>query len=278
MSGQGTAADLVLEMARRYDRERLLACLFTPPGVRPRLAALVLLHAELARIPGLVREPMAGLVRYQWWRERILATAEGAAAEHPALAVLATDLREERVAAGELLALVDAGEAFFEAALPPAVDGLEEHARRTSGHLQGLVARLLGRDAAAIGAAETVGTAYGLAGLLRAAPRLARDGTAVLPEAGTAAREVRIAEISERARRRLQEPDLRAWRRLDGPSRLIARMTWRTLRALARVGGEPMRLPPGGDPLLPLRLLLWQRWRGKPPGPRGRLSPRPGSS
>ncbi len=265
MNGHVKGADPVLDLARRYDRERLLVCLFAPPGIRSRLAALVLLHAEFARIPELVREPMAGLVRYQWWRERIRATARGAAAEHPALDVLAADLREGRVAADALLDLLEAQEALFEAGGLAGTDALEDHARRTSGRLQRLLALVSTEGREEPAAAEEVGTAYGLVGLLRAAPRLARFGIAVLPEPASNARSVRIAAVRERARRRLSALAPAIWQRLDPPSRLLARLTLRQLRALAAVGDEPARLPRHGDPLLPLRLLLWQRRQGRPP-------------
>ncbi len=260
-------ADVVLELARRYDRERLLACLFTPADERRRLAALILLNAEFARIPELVREPMAGLVRYQWWREQIARTAGGGRAEHPALAVLAEELAGGGIAAGRLLAILEAHAALFEEGGLADEEACELHAARTSGLLQGLSARLLtGGTEAAVRLAEDVGTAYGMTGLLRAAPRLSGRGIDLLPEPGSDLHTARITAILARARERLAGLGGREWRLLDSPTRLLARLAARHCRKLAQPGYHTTASPrAGGDPWLPLRLLLWESLGRGPP-------------
>ncbi len=259
-------ADVVLELARRYDRERLLACLFTPAEKRRRLAALILLNAELARIPELVREPMAGLVRYQWWREQITRTAGGGPAEHPALAVLAEEIAGGGIAAERLLTILEAHATLFESGGLADEAACELHAARTSGLLQALSARVLaGGSGEAVGLAEEVGTAYGMTGLLRAAPRLARCGIILLPEPGGDLRAARIKGIAARVRDRLAGLGTREWRLLDSPTRLLARLAARHHRKLVRTSGAAQDPPPDGDPWLPLRLLLWGSLRRGPP-------------
>src|SRR5437773_8160214 len=56
---------------RQHDPLRFIADLFAREPARSRLFALHAFAAEIAAIPERVREPMAGEVRLQWWREAI---------------------------------------------------------------------------------------------------------------------------------------------------------------------------------------------------------------
>ncbi len=266
MADSETRAKLVLDLARRYDRDRLLACLFTPAELRPTLAALVLLNAELARIPELVTEPMAGLVRYQWWREQIGHAAAGRGGAHPALDLLVPALVEGRISAAVLSELLAAHEGLFESGSLAGLAELEEYATRTSGLLQRLLTDLLtgGREDA-VALAERIGTAYGILGLLRTVSHRARSGITLLPEEGRQAREALAAAALERTRDRLRGLAAPEWRKLDLPARLLARLAMRRLRSLERAGLEPGRLSAHGDPLLPLRLLAWGMLDRRPP-------------
>lgn len=266
MADSETRAKLVLDLARRYDRERLLTCLFTPTRLRPTLAALVLLHAELARIPELVTEPMAGLVRYQWWREEIGHAAAGRGGAHPALDLLVPALAEGRISVALLHELLAAHEGLFERGSLAGLAELEAYATRTSGLLQRLLTDLLtdGREDA-MAAAERIGTAYGIVAVLRAASQRGRSGLFLLPGEGREAREALAAAALERARDRLRGLTLPEWRKLDPPARLLARLAMRRLRSLARTGPEAGRPRLHGDPLLPLRLLVWGMFDRLPP-------------
>src|SRR5262249_58407473 len=51
--------------------DRYLSALFAPAEHRGALYALYALHIELARIPDVVTEPLAGEVRLQWWSEAV---------------------------------------------------------------------------------------------------------------------------------------------------------------------------------------------------------------
>ncbi|MCH9765810.1 MAG: squalene/phytoene synthase family protein [Alphaproteobacteria bacterium] len=55
-----------------YDRY-VQALLIKPASLRPEFFLLAAFHGELARIPFLVREPMMGEIRLQWWRDVVLA-------------------------------------------------------------------------------------------------------------------------------------------------------------------------------------------------------------
>lgn len=84
MTAQGDAA---LDALRTADEDAWLAIQFAPTPLRPKLTALFLLRAEIARIPAVVKEPPIGEMRLQWWREAIAAVPESRAPKgQPALA------------------------------------------------------------------------------------------------------------------------------------------------------------------------------------------------
>jgi phytoene synthase len=156
--------------ARRRDPDRYLCALFAPAARRDAFLGLVLFDRELARIPGVVSQPMAGHIRYQWWREAVDGLAAGEPARrHPVVAELAATLGQGWTEPGRLQALVDAREQALEQVDARDTDALERYAASTSGALQALLYAVLGgrgpREAAA---AASIGTASGLLGIARA--------------------------------------------------------------------------------------------------------------
>lgn len=158
-----------LDDARRLDPDRGLTLLFAAPADRPLLASLVLFNAELARIPDVVREPMAGMIRYQWWRGKLDEIAAGrVVVEHPLLPALEAGVRAGLVDLAGLEALIDAREAELDRLRPADLDQLEAYAAATSGRLQALIARACGATGDIVEAAGAAGIGYALVGLLRA--------------------------------------------------------------------------------------------------------------
>src|SRR5207248_5798401 len=79
------------KLVREHDRDRYLAALLAPSAARKHLFALYAFNYEIARIRELVREPMPGELRLQWWRDAVVGQAHGDVARHPAAsAVVAT--------------------------------------------------------------------------------------------------------------------------------------------------------------------------------------------
>lgn len=79
----------LLEVYRESDPDRYLATLWLPAGLRRPIASIYACSAEIAAIPAKVREPVAGEIRLQWWREVLEGSREHAG--HPvASAVLET--------------------------------------------------------------------------------------------------------------------------------------------------------------------------------------------
>src|ERR1700741_1474761 len=75
-------------LVRAGDKDRWLASLFAPADRRRHLHALYGFTLEVARVRELAREPMAGEIRLQWWREVIPGTRPGEAAANPVAAAL----------------------------------------------------------------------------------------------------------------------------------------------------------------------------------------------
>ena len=171
MSNQGPSPIVdanPLSTLRVGDHDRFVQVLLADPDDRPALVALFLLNLELARIPEMAREPMAGLIRLQWWRDAL--QAESAARTHPVLAFLReTDLLA-RLDRGRLLTLVDARERELDATPLGDVEGIEVYARATAGALTAAAAVVVRAPEPVVAKAEMVGTAYGLLGVLRALP------------------------------------------------------------------------------------------------------------
>ncbi|HVV95337.1 MAG TPA: squalene/phytoene synthase family protein [Hyphomicrobiales bacterium] len=96
MSAEDSAA-FCADLVRRADPERFLAGLFAPEAARRPLYALHAFDIEVSRIPALVRQPLAGEIRLQWWREAIAGERGEEAAGHPVM----TELRQA-IAVGRL--------------------------------------------------------------------------------------------------------------------------------------------------------------------------------
>ena len=83
MQGAYTACEALV---RAGDRDRFLASLFAPSEHRPALLALYAFNLEIARIHELVRQPLAGEIRLQWWRDPCMLKSYGEAQGHPVAA------------------------------------------------------------------------------------------------------------------------------------------------------------------------------------------------
>lgn len=263
----GAALSASAEQLRRADRDRFVLALLAPPQRRPALFALFAWHVELARVPFMVSDPMAGAVRLQYWHDLVLADDPMAAARgHPMAEELATRVLPDLSAKdrGLLVALLEACIEDLPPDPPPddaAVLGLAD---RTSGALSQIAARLLGvDDPDSLTVARHAGTAWGLVALARATPALINAGRLRLPVAvvRAAGREpstvlagndtdrhgirAGVAALSALATQEMAE--VRAvtgdsGQRLDPRVRPLARQTIQAthgLRTLTRAGHDP---------------------------------------
>ena len=174
--------DYLAAELRKRDPDRYLCALLAPKERRAAVIALLLLDRELARVPKLVTQPMAGMIRFQWWREAIdEAATAGQPRQQPLVEELAAAIGRGWVEAPALQGLIDAREPLLDGTTGTTTAAVEAFARATAGALQLLVYRALGgvvaREAEA---AVTIGTGLGLAGVARAvaAEATARGQTA----------------------------------------------------------------------------------------------------
>lgn len=186
--GDGTADSTLLAL-RKSDRDRYLCVLAAPARCRGDLATLYLFNAEIAGIAEKVSEPMLGLIRLQWWRDALADIAAGKPHRHQLVQALAGTAARTGLDPARLSALLDARERDIDPAPPADLAALEDYAAATAGALAESALDICrpGGDAGLRRAARQAGTAYGLAGLLRATAYLARRRIVRLPVAEMAA-------------------------------------------------------------------------------------------
>jgi len=86
---QEEAMDLVA-MVRARDYRRFIAIQLAQPAMRPALYAVTAFASDMARVPAMVSEPLAGFMRFAWWREALEEMEQGRPVRHhPILLALA---------------------------------------------------------------------------------------------------------------------------------------------------------------------------------------------
>jgi phytoene synthase len=243
-------------LVREADKDRFLATLFAPQPHRAALFALYAFNIELARIREVVREPMAGEMRLQWWADMLDNKEHGTVDAHPVVAALKLAIERYRLPLEPLKAMVEIR--FFDLYddQPTTLEALESYASQTAASLILLAAQILnnGKPHALGEIAEHAGIAYGLAGLLRAFPAHAARGKLYLPLDLMRAHDAIPADaLAERS-----TPALRA---------VLMALRARALLHLSAlrmsIGDIPPALVPAFLPLAPVRTLLMRLERDK---------------
>ena len=277
-----SAVEACRRLARQHDFERYLATLFAPRRQRPALWILLAFNAEIARTREIVSEPAIGSIRLQWWREVLEAAAAGGPVRaHEVAAPLTAALRDGRLDAAQLEALIDGRERDLDDAPMADETALRDYAGRTGGTLAEAMALAAagGRTSDAVRlSARALGTGWALTGILRAAGFHAARGRQLLPQSvltaggagprdlfeGRATPGVRAAARTVAAMAREQE--LAATGRTGGPQdRLLVlkpvAAAW--LDRLERAGFDPFAAPDRLAPARLLALMLAGRWFGR---------------
>src|SRR5262249_7298828 len=96
---------------RAADKDRFLTTLFAPAEHRDALFALYAFNVEIARVREVVREPVAGEIRLQWWHDVLGGGGRGEVAVPPGRGAVARSPRAYRPPAGGPKA-VDGGARF----------------------------------------------------------------------------------------------------------------------------------------------------------------------
>lgn len=178
MDVEAHLADLV----RQGDSERYISTLYAPEDRRGALLALYAFALEVGSVRDRVREPLAGEIRLQWWRDVIEAGGEAGQGSPVAEALMKT------VAAHDLprQPLLDLLEAkifdLYDDAMPSRND-LEGYCGETASAIFQLAALILDPQAAR-GVADLAGhagCAYAIAGIARSLPRQLARGQCFIP-------------------------------------------------------------------------------------------------
>ena len=170
------------EHVRARDPDRYLAAIFAAAAQRQTVFTLLAYNAELARAREAATNPLAALIRLQWWRDAIAEARGGRPVRrHEVAEPLHAAITAGALDADALIAMADAREAEAEPDGIPTAAAFATYLRTTAGALAVTTARLLGAEAAHLPVIERLGAGYGLAGVLRSVPHLARAGRCLLP-------------------------------------------------------------------------------------------------
>jgi NADH dehydrogenase [ubiquinone] 1 alpha subcomplex assembly factor 6 len=167
---------------REHDPDRYLATLFAPADAREALFALYAFDHEITRLRRMVSEPVAGLVRLQWWREALDAIAADRPPAHPVVAAVHANWNRFAPLRRRLEAAIDARERELSSEPPADLAALEQQLAGSSGEVILAALDLLDVSAEpARAAAGHLGLALGLVRLLQGLPGDLRRGRVQLP-------------------------------------------------------------------------------------------------
>ncbi len=152
------------EVAIAREPDRYLAATLAPAALRYDLVVLAAFAAEIARIPDLVREPLAGEIRLQWWRDALIGASSEAAAGHPVAMAMRAATARFALPGGIIEGVIDAQADILHGERPINENALRARLAASEGGLFRLAARICaGNDAEADAeAAGLAGLAYGL--------------------------------------------------------------------------------------------------------------------
>jgi 15-cis-phytoene synthase len=262
-------------LVRAADKDRYLASLFAPAEHRGALHALYAFNVEVARVRGAAREPLAGEIRLQWWRDVLDGIGRGEVDANPVAAALTATIARYALPAQRLVALIQARRFDLYDEPMRTLAELESYGEDASGSLIAVAARVLGDGGESIEPlARHGGIAYAVAGLLKAFPVHVAHGQLFVPlellekhgtdrngvARGPATPQLRAAltELRQIARRHLAEarPLMKT-----APLAVVP-----ALLPLVLAGPTLARMEQSGyDPFVPVELSQWRRqwliWR-----------------
>jgi 15-cis-phytoene synthase len=264
----GGPGDGLGEVAKAWQPEHYWAALLAPEPVRAGLSALAAFAGELGRIPHLVKEPMMGEIRLQWWRDAL----QDPATQHPVAAAVQSATSRFNLPFQMLMAMTEAR--AFDLYPDPMTDEAAYHGYldKTVGAVFAMGLKVSGADGPAA-LADHAGRAFGAARLLAQLPWWVSKGRVPLPAGWVADAGFQVdnwqAALPQAAHRLVDrvateiEADADAARRL---SRELSRAQRVPLLPLATISPylaairkcpEPMRREPAVGPLSRIGRIAW---------------------
>ena len=161
-------SDEIINRLQVVDPDRLRAAQLADKQQRMALLTLYGFHAELAKVPEIVSEPMIGNIRYQWWRD-VLGEIynDKPVRAHELNAAFAPLCQQYGLPRYWLDKLIDGRERDLDPTPFGNIDEAREYARATSGVLAQLATHILDCEFDSDRAAN-IGQVWGMVGLCRA--------------------------------------------------------------------------------------------------------------
>ena len=175
---------LCAQEVRRHDWDRYLFTLFAPADVREDLFTILAFNTEIARIPDMVSEPLLGQIRLQWWQDsinKIYAGSSDGIQGHYIFEHIPRVILERGLSKSLFDQLFEARASDFSRSPPKNEQALVDYVFGTSAALNILLLEIIGEKNGFEDKAAEVGIAWGLTGLIRALPNLAKQGRFPLP-------------------------------------------------------------------------------------------------
>jgi 15-cis-phytoene synthase len=261
-------------LVRAADRDRFLSVLFAPAAHRPALFALYAFNIEITRVREVAREPLAGEIRLQWWRDVIGGEGRGEVSAHPVASALLAAIARYRLPVGLLDALVDARRFDLYDEPMATLAALERYAEDVASSLIVLAATVLaaGDDAPIAAIAREAGLAHALTGVLQAFAAHAARGQQFVPvelleRHGVDRREFAALRSTAPLRAALVELRAHARHHLAAAHRALPATPSELVPALLPVAmvGPTLARMERGDALTPVAFSPWRRqwviWR-----------------
>jgi phytoene synthase len=263
-------------LLRAADKDRFLTTLFAPAERRDALVALYAFNVEIARVREVIREPVAGEIRLQWWSDVLGGAGRGDVAAHPVAAALLASMARYRLPPERFNALIEARRFDLYDEPMRALADLEAYADGASASLIALAAQILaGGGEPDFGAlSHHAGLAHAVAGLLAAFAIHAGRGQLFVPleilaRHGAGRQDVMGGQATPPLHAALAELRLLARGHLGEAQRLLATAPSAVMPALlpvALAGPTLARMERRGyDPFVPVEIAPWRRqwfiWR-----------------
>jgi len=263
-------------LVRAADRDRFLATLFAPRERRGAMFALYAFNVEIARIREVVRDPVAGEIRLQWWSDVLAGDGRGEIEAHPVASALRASVARYGLPPERLQTTISARRFdLYDEPMATLAD-LEAYADGASSSLIDLAAQILnGGGAPDIDAlSHHAGCAQAIAGLLKAFPFHAARGQLFVPlelleRHGADREDVRIGRATPQLRSALADLRDSARRHLhqaQDMARTVSPDVMPALLPVALTGATLARMERGDyDPFVPVEIAPWRRqwliWR-----------------
>lgn len=258
----------VAEQVRVNDHDRFLTSIFAPASVREHLLTLYAFNLEVAKVAEMVREPLIGHMRLQWWRDVLDTVFQGGTVAHPVVEPLGRAIRAGQLPREPFDRLIDSREFDLEREAPADMAALESYAEGTGAPLMALALALCGASGSGVdAAARLVGTAWSLIGLIRAVPFHAGQHRVYLPRDRLEAAGLQPEALwAQRPDERLAQ----VVREIGGRAAALLESARRPIGAIPKASRAPLLVVTlGGNHLADLRKCDWNPFdervtRGRP--------------